>query len=69
MADKLTASEAIWALAGWLSCRDTTLKVGAKHNCVPLVDAVAEFVQANELKEPTEGWEVHIVRPGIDEDH
>lgn len=57
----LIASEAIYAFAGWLTCRPGTLILGATHNAAPAADLVGEFCQQQGLADPRPGWEHNIV--------
>lgn len=53
---ELSASEAIYAFAGWLSSREEGVLVGAAHDCSPLAKAVEDFCQEKGLAEPRPGW-------------
>jgi len=63
MSEKLSASEALYGFAAWLSCRDKKIAIGASCNAAPLADLVKEFCEANELDEPANGWEKNLTHP------
>ncbi len=53
---KLSASEALYGFAGWLTTRREPLVVGSTYLVPPVVELVAEFCKANGLDEPRDGW-------------
>jgi hypothetical protein len=55
--NELSASEAIYAFAGWLSSRSEAVLVGAVHDCSPLAKAIEDFCQEQGLPEPRPGWQ------------
>ncbi len=63
MSDKLTASEALFGFAGWLTTREKITTMSSHHNCSPVVDAIAEFCKENDLDEPRNGWENNLTHP------
>jgi len=63
VADELSASEALFGFAGWLTSSDEILTISAKHDAGVVADRVVEFCRANNLAEPREGWEKHFVFP------
>ena len=61
--DRIIASEALYGFMGWLTTRSGTMSVGASHECAPAADVVKEFCDANDLVQPRDGWEKHLVHP------
>jgi hypothetical protein len=63
MTDKLTASEAIYGFAGWLTTRDEKTVMSATDDSAPIADLVAEFCKENNLADPHDGWENNLIHP------
>ena len=63
MADKLTASEAVYGFAAFLTTREQGLTVGANYECSPVADLVAEFIEANGFDEPRDNYADNLVHP------
>jgi hypothetical protein len=61
---ELSASEAVIAFASWLSTRQTHLTIGAKAQVGPVLRAVQEFCEVNELTRPREDFHTRIRMPG-----
>lgn len=60
----LSASEAIYAFAGWLTTREVPLTMSARHDAAPMVQVVREFCERYALSEPREGWAELLVPVG-----
>ena len=63
MNDKLTASEALYGFAGWLTCRKETVIASSSHDAAIWADLVKTFCDENNLEEPREGWQNNLVHP------
>ena len=63
MSDKLTASEAVFGFAGWLTCRKEKTVMSASDNAAPIADLVQQFIDENKLDEPRNGWENNLIHP------
>ena len=63
MTDRISASEALYGFAGWLTSRNKPLIFSAAHDAAAVADAVDDFCKANNLDEPQKGWEKHFVYP------
>ncbi len=61
--DLLSASEAVYGLLGWLTCRDEPVTFSAKHNACIAADLAAKFCKANNLSEPKGDWSTHLIHP------
>lgn len=61
--DALTASEALYGFMGWLTTRDESVTLGATHDASVAADLVAEFVKANDLNRPRDGWQRNLIHP------
>ena len=61
--NELSASEALFGFAGWLTTRDKTVSMGALHECGAVADLVIQFCEVNNLTEPREGWEKRLTHP------
>jgi len=53
---ELTASEAVYGFAAWLTARDEDITIGATENCSPVAYLVERFIEANNLKQPGNKW-------------
>ena len=49
MNDKLTASEAVYGFAAWLTTRSEITKMGADEDCAPIAQLVGEFCKENNV--------------------
>lgn len=57
MADKLNAAEALYGFSAWISeVRLTTENID---------QAIDQFIRANDLDDPREGWETKLTVPTI----
>lgn len=63
----LTASEAVYGFAAWLTCRTEVIKIGASENVSPLPTLVRIFCDANGLAYPTENYPHNLIHPRGDE--
>lgn len=61
--DNLTASEAVFGILAWLTSRKEKTVLSATDLATPAADAAAEFIKANNLSEPRDGWEQNLVHP------
>ena len=63
MIHELTASEAVYGFASWLTCRNKSITIGATEECSPVADLVARFVVENNLTLPRESWVDNLKHP------
>jgi hypothetical protein len=61
--DKLTAAEAVFGFAAWLTTKDGDTPMGRGHDAAPIADLCKEFVEANNLNEPREDWNHNLIHP------
>ncbi len=54
--DKLTASEAVYGFAGWLTTRAEKTVMSASDDAAPIAELVDEFCKKHSLTDPREGW-------------
>ncbi|MCE3234023.1 MAG: hypothetical protein K0Q50_203 [Vampirovibrio sp.] len=54
MSERVTASEALYGFAAWLTSRARPVTFSANHDAAPAADLVAEYVKANTLPDPRE---------------
>jgi len=59
----LNPSEALYAFMGWLTTRDQHIVIGRTADCAVLAELVAEFIEANDLPPPRDGWAEQVVQP------
>jgi hypothetical protein len=59
----LSASEAVYGFAGWLTTRKEQSVFSATDDTAPAARLCGEFIAANSLPEPREGWEWKIEHP------
>lgn len=61
---KLTATEALYGFAGWLTSRETAVTMSANHEASTAANLVAEFVKANDLGDVSrEDWHKFLTHP------
>lgn len=54
--DKLTASEAIYGFAAWLTTRPERTIFGSIDDCAHIAQLCAAYIKNNELAPPREFW-------------
>lgn len=59
----LTAAEALYGFAAWLTARDEVTELGATSNCSVLPRLLLDFKKSNSLADPREGWENQLIYP------
>lgn len=60
---RLTASEAVYGFASWLTTRQERTVMSAGDNSSPIVDLVVAFCKANHLPEVREEWAQYLTHP------
>ena len=63
MSNKLSASEAVYGFAGWLTSRSQVVTMGSNYDAAVVAELVAEFIKANNLTDPSNDWEGNLVHP------
>lgn len=63
MTDKLTASEAVYGFAAWLTCREEKTIMGSTCDAAPIAKLVDVFCKENNLKDPRDGWQNNLIHP------
>ncbi len=59
----LSASEALYGFASWLTSRKERVVLSSKDNATSIANLVEQYCKANDLKEPIDGWDDLLVRP------
>jgi hypothetical protein len=49
---RITASEALFGFAAWLTCRKKPITIGAKYPCGKVAELVDEWRRVNKLPQP-----------------
>lgn len=62
---RMTASEALYGFAGWLTSREPVTIMSAREHAGPIADLVARFMKANELPDCREGWDKTLIHPEV----
>ena len=65
MKNKLTASEAVYGFAGWLTSRNTKIVASASDDASVWAEVVDEFCEANDLDAPRDDWQQNLNMPGV----
>ena len=60
VADEISASEALFAFAAWLTTRPTTTHLGMHHDVPPVIERIKEFCKSQGLAEPRPDWDDKI---------
>ena len=63
MTDKISASEALFGFAAWLTTLDKPVTFSARHDAGLAAELVGEFCKANGLDQPRDGWANNLVTP------
>ena len=61
--DTLTAAEALYGFAGWLTSRGVPITLSCLHDASIAAELVDEFCKANELPDPRPGWSDRLRYP------
>lgn len=61
--ERITATEALYGFAAWLTCRKEPVTFGAAYNAAPAAQLVSEYVQANGLPGVRQGIYPHNLTP------
>ena len=61
--DKMSAGEALYGFAAWLTCRDEPVIASSHHDSGVWAKLVDEFIKANDLDQPTGRWEKKLTHP------
>ncbi len=59
----LSASEALYGFAGWLTSRPERTVMSSKDDAAIIADLVHEFCKVNDLSELRSGWEKVLIHP------
>ena len=63
MADKLTASEAVYGFAGWLTTREEQTVMSSTDDAAVIAELVNEFCETNDLDFPRSDWSDRLKHP------
>ena len=63
MSEQLSASEALYGFAGWLTSRAEKTVMSARDAAAPIAELVDQFCKENSLTEPREDWSGRLVHP------
>lgn len=61
--DKLTAAEAVFGFAGWLTSRTERTVMSSTDDAACVARLCGQFIKENGLSEPREGWEHNLIHP------
>lgn len=62
--EKITASEAVFGFAAWVTCRTDVVKAGATEDAAVWAEMAAEWCKENDLPQPREGiYPQNITQP------
>lgn len=61
--DKLTAAEAVFGFAGWLTSRAEQTIMSRIDDAAPIARLCEQFIKENGLAEPRDGWEHNLIHP------
>ena len=53
--EKITASEAVYGFAAWLTCRKDAVTLGANNDAAIVAELVGKWCKINELPRPRDG--------------
>ena len=61
--DTLSASEAIYGLLAWLTCRDKAVTFSAKHDAAIAAELADQFCKENNLADPKNDFHTRLIHP------
>ena len=59
----LSASEALYGFAGWLTCKKEKTIMSSTDDAAPIADLISQFCGVNQLDEPRAHWEDNLTHP------
>ena len=63
LSNLLSASESVYGLLAWLTCRDTPVTFSATHDAAIAAELADEFCKANGLPDPREDYHTRLIHP------
>ena len=63
LSDLLSASEAVYGLLAWLTCRDTPVTFSATHDAAIAAELANEFCKVNCLPDPRADYHTRLIHP------
>jgi len=60
---KLTASEAVYGFAAWLTCRETPITLSSTNDASEICNLVDEFIKVNSLGDPRDNYADYLTHP------
>lgn len=61
--DELSASEALCGFMGWLTTRQESINLGAKHDAGGVCRLIEKWCSVNKVSDPRSGWENYLKTP------
>ena len=61
--DTLSASEAVYGLLAWLTCRNEVVTFSARHNAAIAAELADQFCKENNLAEPRDDFNKRLTHP------
>ena len=61
--EKLSASEAVYGFAAWLTCRKEKTVMSNRNVCGDIAILVDKFIKANQLRKPRNHWGRYLHAP------
>mgnify|MGYP006375212771 FL=1 len=61
--DKLTAAEAVFGFAGWLTSRPEKTVMSSTNDAAVIARLCGQLIKANGLAEPRDRWERNLMHP------
>lgn len=63
LTEALSASEAVYGFAGWITTRKKPIIASSRHDCAGWADLVSTFCDTNGLPEPRHDWTKDLTHP------
>jgi hypothetical protein len=61
--DTLSASEAVYGLLAWLTCRDEVVTFSARHDAAIAAELAKQFCEENNLADPKDDYHTRLIHP------
>ena len=61
--DKLTAPEAVYGFAAWLTCRKNPITLSSTNDASEICNLVDEFLKVNSLGDPRDNYSDYLTHP------
>ena len=63
MKNEISASDAVYGFCAWLTGQEEVTEFGAHKDCAVIVERVKQFLEVNNLDEPSDSYPENLTYP------